>query len=61
MTDIDHTTFAREVQRTGGTENLLVADQIRDYLVPFAESICVEVDVENKLIRVDPPDGLLEF
>ena len=51
----------REVQRTGGTENLLVADQSRDYLVPFAESICVEVDVKNKLIRVDPPDGLLEF
>jgi len=51
----------REVQRTGGTENLLVADQSRDYLVPFAESICVEVDVENKLISVDPPDGLLEF
>ena len=60
---IDGTTLGtvREVQRTGGTENLLIADQGRDYLVPFAESICVEVDVEKKLIRVDPPDGLLEF
>ena len=51
----------REVQRTGGTENLLVDGDGRDYLIPFAESICVEVDVEKKLITVDPPEGLLEF
>ena len=50
-----------EVQRTGGTENLLVTGDGRDHLVPFAESICVEVDVENKLIRIDPPEGLLDF
>lgn len=51
----------REVQRTGGTENLLVDGDGRDHLIPFAESICVEVDIEKKLITVDPPDGLLEF
>jgi len=51
----------RELQRTGGTENLLVDGDGRDHLIPFAESICVEVDVENKLIKVDPPEGLLEF
>jgi 16S rRNA processing protein RimM len=50
-----------ELQRTGGTENLLVVADGRDYLIPFAESICVEVDVEKKLITIDPPDGLLEF
>lgn len=50
----------REVMRTGGTENLIVAGE-REYLIPFAESICVEVDIRNKLIRVDPPEGLLEF
>jgi 16S rRNA processing protein RimM len=51
----------REVQRTGGTENLLVDGDGKDHLIPFAASICVEVDVENKLIKVDLPNGLLEF
>ena len=50
----------RELMRTGGTENLVV-DGDREYLIPFAESICVEVDVEKKRIVVDPPDGLLDF
>ena len=51
----------REMMRTGGTELLVVDGEIKEYLIPFAESICVEVDVENKLIKVDPPDGLLDF
>jgi len=51
----------REVQRTGGTENLLVDGESKTYLIPFAETICVEVDVDKKLITIDPPDGLLEF
>jgi 16S rRNA processing protein RimM len=51
----------RELQRTGGTDNLLVDGDGQDHLIPFAEAICVEVDVENKLIRIDPPEGLLEF
>ena len=51
----------REVMRTGGTENLVVAGQTRDFLIPFAEAICVEVDLEKKRIVVDPPEGLLEF
>ena len=51
----------REVQRTGGTENLLVDGESKTYLIPFAESICVEVDVNKKLITIDPPEGLLEF
>ena len=51
----------RELMRTGGTELLVVAGEKKEYLIPFANEICVEVDVENKLIKVDPPDGLLEF
>ncbi|HEX8398066.1 MAG TPA: ribosome maturation factor RimM [Pyrinomonadaceae bacterium] len=54
----------REVMRTGGTEILVVdseADAGKDFLIPFANDICVEADVENKLIRVDLPEGLLEF
>jgi 16S rRNA processing protein RimM len=54
----------REVMRTGGTENLIVdnpGEEKKDFLIPFAQSICVAVDVENKLIRVDLPEGLLDF
>jgi 16S rRNA processing protein RimM len=50
----------REIMRTGGTE-ILVVDGDKEYLVPFAESICIEVDVENRTITIDPPEGLLEF
>lgn len=51
----------RELMRTGGTELLVVTGKSKEYLIPFAETICVEVDVENKLITIDPPEGLLEF
>jgi 16S rRNA processing protein RimM len=53
----------REVMRTGGVEVLVVeTDEAgRDHLIPMAEEICVEIDIENKLIRVDVPEGLLEF
>jgi len=33
----------------------------REHLIPLAESICVEIDLEKKFIRVDPPEGLLEI
>ena len=51
----------RKVMRTGGTENLVVEGEGKEYLIPFAGSICTEIDVAAKLIRVDLPEGLLEF
>lgn len=51
----------KEVLRTGGTEILVVAGEAKEYLIPFAEKICPEVDIENKLIKVDAPEGLLDF
>jgi len=54
----------REVMRTGGTEILVVAREDlpgKDYLVPFAEAICIDVDTRNKSIRINPPEGLLDF
>ena len=52
----------REVLHTGGEAPVLVIrdEDERENLVPLAESICVEVDVDAKLIRVDAPEGLLE-
>ena len=52
----------RELLRTGGTEVLVIdASDGREVLIPFAESICTEVDIDAKRITVDPPEGLLEF
>ncbi len=47
--------------RTGGTENLVVENEGREFLIPFARAICTEVDVEEKKVVVDLPDGLLDF
>ncbi|HEX8188128.1 MAG TPA: ribosome maturation factor RimM [Pyrinomonadaceae bacterium] len=52
----------REVLHTGGEAPVLVirdGDE-RENLVPLAVSICVEIDVGARLIRVDAPEGLLE-
>jgi len=55
-------TVAEVLHYGGDAPVLLIRDERgRENLVPFAESICVEVDLENRLIRVDAPDGLLEF
>lgn len=51
----------KELMRTGGTELLVVKGAEKEYLIPFAETICTEVDIENKLIRVVLPEGLLDF
>ena len=55
--------IVREVLQTGGAAPVLVIldEAGRENLVPLAESICVEVDVDAKLIRVDAPEGLLEL
>lgn len=51
----------KELLRTGGTELLVITGDDKEYLIPFAESICTDVDIDGKKITVDPPEGLLEF
>lgn len=51
----------REVMRTGGTEVLVIDAHGREVLIPFAKSICIDVDIEGKRVIIDPPEGLLEF
>jgi 16S rRNA processing protein RimM len=48
--------------RTGGTDVLVVrSDDGRERLIPFADEICISVDVNAKRITVDLPDGLLQL
>ncbi|MFL6334382.1 MAG: ribosome maturation factor RimM [Pyrinomonadaceae bacterium] len=53
----------REVLHTGGEAPVLVIrdEAERENLVPLAESICVEINVDAKFIRLDAPEGLLEI
>jgi 16S rRNA processing protein RimM len=57
----------REVLHTGSAPVLVIRggnkgeDERGEHLVPLVESICVEIDAKRKLIRVDAPEGLLEF
>ena len=53
--------IVKELMRTGGTDILVVQGESKEYLIPFAETICVEVDVAGKIIRIDAPEGLLDF
>jgi 16S rRNA processing protein RimM len=45
----------------GAAGSLLVVNGGRgEVLVPLTTGICVEIDVETKRIRIDPPEGLLD-
>jgi 16S rRNA processing protein RimM len=53
-----------EVARVDGGAGgslLAVTGSRGEVLVPLAAHICVEVDVDAKRIRIDPPEGLLEL
>jgi 16S rRNA processing protein RimM len=50
------------LMRTGGTDLLVVeGEQKREHLIPFADDICIDVDLKGKRIVVSPPEGLLEL
>lgn len=40
---------------------LVIEDPRGEIQIPLALAICIEIDVERKSIRIDPPDGLLEL
>ena len=42
-------------------ELLVVEKGNKEILIPFTKSICLEIDLTNKEILVNPPDGLLEL
>ncbi len=53
-----------EVERVEGGIGgswLVVAGRRGEILVPLAAAICVDIDVDGRRIRVNPPDGLLDL
>jgi len=53
-------TVARVDSGPGGS-CLVVKGGPDEILVPFVTHICVEVDLEGRKVRIDPPEGLLEL
>lgn len=51
----------RDVQFTGGTPILVVDDHGAELLIPFAQEICVSVDVAARRIEVALPEGLRDL
>jgi 16S rRNA processing protein RimM len=47
-----------DFEETGGTPLLRVGENL---LIPFAKSICTNIDLESRQITVNPPDGLLDL
>ena len=50
-----------EVEPIGGVDLLHVTGPHGEVLVPLAQSICTRIDVESKMILIDPPEELLEL
>ncbi|MBI4910871.1 MAG: 16S rRNA processing protein RimM [Acidobacteria bacterium] len=50
-----------ECLQYGGPMLLKVKRDETEMLIPFAKEICREVDITEKRIVVDPPEGLLEL
>ena len=53
-----------EVERTGGVHLLHVAPRDggrREVLIPLAQAICTRIDTEERIVVIDPPEGLLEL
>jgi 16S rRNA processing protein RimM len=48
-------------QQFGGPPLMEVNGNGREVLIPFVESICTNVDAEQRVILVDVPEGLLEL
>lgn len=44
-----------------GKTLMVVEKDRKEILIPFEEAICLSIDVANKLIIIDPPEGLLDL
>jgi 16S rRNA processing protein RimM len=50
------------LMRTGAADVLVIeGEDGRELLVPFADDICAEVDVDRRRITINPPEGLLDL
>jgi 16S rRNA processing protein RimM len=48
-----------KVEGGGGASRLVTNGPRGEVLIPLAVDICVDIDIANRKIRIDPPEGLL--
>jgi ribosomal 30S subunit maturation factor RimM len=48
-----------KVEGGGGASRLVTNGPRGEILIPLAVDICVDIDIANRKIRIDPPEGLL--
>jgi 16S rRNA processing protein RimM len=49
------------ILRISGNNQLIVKDLSREFLVPVVEAICAEIDIAQKRIIIDAPEGLMDL
>ncbi len=49
------------VERTGGNDVYLVSGRNKDYLIPAIRDVIKSIDIEARLITIDPLPGLLDL
>jgi 16S rRNA processing protein RimM len=50
-----------KVEGGGGASRLVMNGPRGEIMVPLAVDICVDIDIANRIIRISPPEGLLEL
>ena len=50
-----------KVEGGAGASRVAINGPHGEILIPLAVDICVEIDIANKKIRINPPEGLLEL
>ncbi|NIM91020.1 MAG: 16S rRNA processing protein RimM [Candidatus Aminicenantes bacterium] len=53
--------MVKDILFVENNELLVVQKGKKEILIPFTKSICLEIDVDNKEILVNPPEGLLDL
>jgi 16S rRNA processing protein RimM len=61
--DVNGNTIGEVERVEGGTggSRLVINGRRGEILVPLATEICVEIDIDGKRIRIDPPEGLIDL
>jgi 16S rRNA processing protein RimM len=50
-----------EVLRIAGNNQLVIKGAGRECLIPAVDSICIRISIEEKLIVINPPEGLIDL
>ena len=51
----------RDIESIAENDLLVIDLEGKEALVPFSQKICLEVNLNKKVIIIDPPEGLLEL